>query len=140
MIRDVYNPLNRLKDKTMRPTAKLIHKTDMTYLPTAFPAHYYGMPDGKIYLVFSRFYKVQYKSGIEFVFAEHKEFTYDYQNEKIIPHFKVHHNVPIYSETVDKPDAEIEVLEVKRGLNSYAEAFLYLNSTACGIKKPETAL
>jgi hypothetical protein len=122
----------------MRPTAKLIHKTDMTYLPTAFPAHYYGMPDGRIYLIFSRFYRVNYGekgNGIEFVFAEHKEFFYDYQNDKIYRQNSLNQN-PVWEENVDKLNPEIEIIKVDKNLNSYGEAYAVLNSEALHMAEP----
>jgi hypothetical protein len=125
----------------MEQVAKLIHKTDMTYLPTAFPAHFYGMPDGKIYIVFSRFYKVNFsETGLEFIFAEHKEFAYDYELEKILPSKKGFRKIPIFAETIDKPNPEIKILKIDRSLNSYGEAFIYLNSTAQEMKKPRFEL
>ena len=127
----------------MDSTAKLIHRTDMTYLPTAFPAHYYGMPDGKIYLVFSRFYKVKFGetgNGVEFVFAEHKEFSYDYQNEKIIPYNKNEIGGTIFSETVDKPNPKINIFKIERNLSSYGEAFIFLNNKAQEMVAPKMEL
>lgn len=122
----------------MRPTAKLIHKTDMTYLPTAFPAHYYGMPDGKVYLIFSRFYRVNYGepgNGIEFVFAEHNEFFYDYQNEKILSKNSLN-QAPVWEENVDKPYPKISIIKVDRNLNSYGEALVVLNHDAQQMMEP----
>ncbi len=115
----------------MRPLAKLLHKTYASYLPTAFPAHYYGMPNGQIYLVFSRFYEIKFGgSGLEFVFAMHKEFSYDYENDKIIPTKNIKTHLPVFAESLDKPDEEISILKIRRGLNSYGEAFNVLNQEA----------
>ena len=95
-------------NQVMERAAKLIHKTDMTYLPTAFPAHFYGMPDGKVYIVYSRFYEVKFgETGVEFVFAEHKEFSYDYLYEKIIPCNSTNNKTAIFAETLDKPNPKI---------------------------------
>jgi len=125
----------------MEQVAKLIHKTDMTYLPTAFPAHFYGMPDGKIYIVFSRFYKVnKYETGLEFIFAEHKEFAYDYELEKIIPNNKRIRKMPIFSESVDKPNLKIDIIKIDRNLNSYGEAFIHINNTAQEMRNPRVEL
>ena len=120
----------------MKPLAKLIHKTYMSYLPTAFPAHFYGMPNGKVYLIYSRFYDVKFgESGLEFVFAIHKEFSYDYEKEKIVPSDKIKIKSPIFAESVDKPYPKIKILEINRGINSYGEALIFLNSEAQKMRK-----
>ena len=120
----------------MKPLAKLIHKTYMSYLPTAFPAHFYGMPNGKVYLIYSRFYDIKFgESGLEFVFAVHKEFSYDYEKEKIISSDKTRKKSLIFAESVDKPDPKINILKINRSLNSYGEALTLLNKEAQKMKK-----
>lgn len=120
----------------MKTLAKLVHKTSASYLPTAFPAHYYGMPNGKILLVFSRFYEVAFgKSGLEFVFAEHKDFSYDYEKETILPAQRRRKKATVFAEQVDYPRAKINVLSVSRELRSYGEAQVFLNNEASKMKQ-----
>ena len=108
----------------------------MSYLPTAFPAHFYGMPNGKVYLIYSRFYDVKFgESGLEFVFAIHKEFSYDYEKEKIVPSGKIKIKSPVFAESIDKPHPKIKILEINRGINSYGEALIFLNSEAQKMRK-----
>ncbi len=128
----VSNNIRGIKIQEVKPLAKLVHKTYASYLPTPFPAHYYGMPNGKIYVVFSRFYEVKFGgSGLEFVFAVHKEFQFDYVKEVIIPIGKVKKNtVPVFAELIDKPNQKIEILKIRRGINSYGEAINILNQEA----------
>lgn len=115
----------------MERQAKLIHKARASYLPTAFPTHYYGMPNGKIILVYSRFYKATFgTSDIEFVFAEHKEFMYNYEAGTIMPRVKEQNCHPIFAEQIDYPRAKINVFNIKRELNSYGEAQVFLNNEA----------
>ena len=115
----------------MKSLAKLVHRTYATYLPTAFPAHYYGIPNGKIYLVFSRFYKVAFgKSGLEFVFAEHKDFSYDYENETILPKKKRRKKTKIFAEYVDNPNSKFNIFIISRKLKSYADAQSLINREA----------
>ena len=122
----------------MAPRAKLIHKTHTTYLPTPFPVHFYGMPNGKIYLVFSRFYEVDYgKTGIEFIFAVHKEFYYDYEKDELNSVHNEFFSNPIYSETIDKPEPKIKTLKIYRDLNSYGEAQALLNQKAIKMRRPK---
>jgi len=111
--------------------AKLIHKSHVTYLPTNFPVQFYGLPDGKVYILFARFYEIKYqRSGIEFLTAEHLEFSYNYKEEKLIPHGNSDSNKSVYSELVDKPNPKIKILKVNREFSSFAEAFVQLNKKA----------
>ena len=115
----------------MKPLAKLIHQTPASYLPTAFPAHYYGMPNGKIYLVFSRFYELAFgESGLEFVFAEHRDYLYNYETDEIIPRRNRKSRLKVFTEEVDHPNLRINIFTTKRNLQSYGQAQAYLNDEA----------
>lgn len=116
--------------KKMQPLAKLIYKTFTTHLPTVFPVQYFGLPDGKVYLIYARFYEKGFEnSGLEFVLAKHKEFQYDYQDEKVMLKNEEGNN-PIYSEDVDKPEPDIKIVKVYRNVHSYNEAIHKLNKRA----------
>lgn len=118
----------------MQTIAKLIHRANASYLPIAFPALYYGMPNGRIYVIYSRFYEIKFGgSGLEFVFAVHKDFKYDYDKEIIIPGKKFRISSPIFAEHVDKPNSKINIVKICRGLNSYGEAINLLNKEALEI-------
>jgi hypothetical protein len=107
----------------MESMARLIHKTYTTYLPTTLPANFYGFPDGKVYIIYSRFYEINFdKSGLEFVFAEHEEFRYDYESDKIYLWENETRKRPVFAEIVDKPEPKIKIVKVYRSLNSYGEA------------------
>ena len=120
----------------MKSLAKLIYQTYATYRPTAFPAQYYGMPNGKIYLVFSRFYKGGFNnSGLEFVFAEHNDFSFDYENETIVANQVNAKKSKIFAEQVDNPNTKFNIFSINRKLRSYAEAFSFLNKEASKMKE-----
>ena len=124
----------------MENFAKLIHKSHITYLPTNFPAQFYGLPDGKVYIIFARLYEIKFqRSGIEFVTAEHLEFSYNYTDEKLILHGNQDSKKTVYPEQVDKQDPKFKILKVNREINSLAEAFTLLNKKAKTqlLKKPE---
>lgn len=115
----------------MENYAKLIHKSHITYLPTNFPVQFYGLPDGKVYILFARLYEIKFqRSGIEFVTAEHLEFSYNYAEEKLILHGNPDSKKPVYSELVDKPSPRFKILKVNREFKSLAEAFVQLNQKA----------
>lgn len=114
----------------MEPVARLIYKTNMSYLPTSLPVSFYGAPDGKVYIIYSRFYEINYgRSGREFVLAVQQEFFYDYETGKLylVPGAKKEY--PIFPEMVDKPHPLIKILKVYRKFKSYAETECHLYST-----------
>lgn len=115
----------------MENFAKLIHKSHITYLPTNFPAQFYGLPDGKVYILFARLYEIKFqRSGIEFITAEHLEFSFNYAEEKLISHGNTDSKKPVYLEQVDKPNPRFKILKVNREFKSLAEAFVQLNQKA----------
>ena len=103
------------------------------------PVQFYGLPDGKVYIIYAQFYEVEYdRTYLEFVFARHKEFSYDYENEQLIPHDKSVLKYPVYNEIVDKPNPKIEIIKTFRNINSYAEAAEHLNRKAQMILKQQS--
>ena len=115
----------------MQSFIKLIYRSNMTYLPTLLPVQFYGLPDGKVYVIYGRFYEIEFdRTYMEFVFAEHKEFTYDYENGKLIPGDSGRRKGPVYNEMVDKPDPKIKILNIYRNISTYAEACTELNKKA----------
>lgn len=115
----------------MVPVAKLIFKASVSYLPTKFPVQYYGLPDGRVHLIYARFYNLGIgKSGIEYVFALHKEFLFDYENEKLLPATGETNGNKLFNECVDKPDQKIKIYKIYKKLNSFAEARNKLNEEA----------
>ncbi len=113
----------------MKAIAKLIHQSNMTYIPTNLPVKFFGLPDGKVYLLYARFCIVRpEKTDLEFVFAEHDEFFFDYDTEKLVP--KTQTRYPVYSEMVDKPNPVYRILQVNRDVKTYSEAVALLNQKA----------
>ncbi len=123
----------------MKQNARLIHKTFTSYLPTTLPVSFYGLPDGNIYVIYSRFYEIDFDhSGLEFVFARHEEFVYDYTGQKLMLADSQEKRAPITEEVVDKPEPKIKIFKVSRSLKSYSEAQLVLNELADKMTKNTT--
>lgn len=122
----------------METFAKLIHRTNVSYLPTLFPVHYYGMPNGKIFVVFSRYYEIKFGgSGLEFIFALHKDYSFDYDTERIIQNQKSDYGSKmIFPELLDHPDMKIVIVKIARGVNSYGQALNVLHKMAGEMKLP----
>lgn len=101
----------------------------MTYIPTNLPVKFFGLPDGKVYLLYARFCVIEpEKTDMEFVFAEHDEFFFDYSTGKLVPKSKTRY--PVYREMVDKPNPVYHILQVNRDVKSYSEAVALLNQKA----------
>ena len=119
----------------MENYARLIHKSYMSYLPTKLPVQFYGLPDGKVYLIYASFYEVGFeRSGIEYVIAVQEEFLYDYKNEKLINASDSKKHLTVYNEMVDKPNPKIKIQKVYRSVNSFGQAFKILTKKAQTIK------
>lgn len=107
----------------METVVKLIYKSNMSYLPTQLPVQFYGLPDGKVYMIYARFYEIKFdRTHMEYVLAEQKEFLYDFEKEKLLPKFASGRKLPVYEEMVDKPNPKIEIVNIYRNLNSFKEA------------------
>lgn len=120
----------------MSTVAKLIYKTHNSCLPTKLPVNYYGLPDGKVYVIYSRFYEVNFeRTSLEFVFALHKEFSYDYECQNLFLNDNSEELSPIYNEMVDKPEPELKILKVYRSMDSYKQALERLNKIARNMGK-----
>lgn len=106
----------------------MIHKTNMSYLPTSLPVNFYGLPDGQVYIIYSRFYEVNCnRSSQEFVLALQQEFFYNYATEKLFLVSGAQKKYPVFPEMVDKPHPSIKILKVYRNFKSYAQAERHLN-------------
>lgn len=115
----------------MIPAAKLLHSSNMTYLPTNLPVQYYGLPDGKIYIVYIRFYDVRFDaSGLEYVFAVHQEFSYVYEKETIAASDPSIKKFMQSNAVLDNPNPKFKIIKTYRNIRSFSEAFKILNKKA----------
>jgi hypothetical protein len=74
--------MKRIKSKPI-----LIYKAmgNEHYFPTPYPAYYYGIPDNKVYVIYSSHYEIPGgKVGSEFVIAELEEFSYNYEKGTLL--------------------------------------------------------
>jgi ABC-type sulfate transport system substrate-binding protein len=93
------------------------------------PVYFYGMPNGKIQVMYAKFCDTQAnKAGLEFVFADHEDFVYDYESDKIYAQKVIEISKMNFMQMVDQPDQRIKVFSVNDSFNSYAEAQHFLNN------------
>jgi len=108
----------------------------MTYFPTSLPVYFYGMPDNKIYLIYARFYDINFnKSGLEFVFAEQEDISINYETGQIITREYLKIDLNDFKEFVDRPDPRLKIVNVFRNLDTYSEAQVILNELAAKMGK-----
>lgn len=112
----------------MASKAKLILGTPASYLATCLSVNFYGLADGKVYLIYSRFCDHNSNnSGLEFVFALHEEFFFEYERNLLFALDNEGEMRLISHEMVDKPEPKIKIIKVARNLNSFGEAQKILN-------------
>lgn len=115
----------------MEIKTRLICKSNLTYFSTDMPVYFYGMPNGKIYCFYARFSEIHLNhSVLEFVFALHEDFTYDYESGKIIAYGFKETPLSDYAEIVNSPDQRIRIVNVYGFLESYSDAHAFLNTKA----------
>jgi hypothetical protein len=129
----------------MEVKSRLIHQSRISYIPTTMPVDFYGFSNGNVMVVYSRFYEKYYDhSELEFVFALHEEFFYDYENDKLLFKEDTKKLISILPEMVDKPEPKIKILKVYRSINSYRQAQTALNKfitySKCNLENGQTQL
>lgn len=112
----------------MEVKSRLIHQSRISYLPTTMPVNFYGFSNGNVMVVYSRFYEKSFdNSELEFVFALHEEFFYDYENHKLRLKDDIKESISLLPEMVDIPEPNIKILKVYRSINSYSQAQVALD-------------
>ena len=120
----------------MEVYSRLLFKSYMAYLPTSLPVYFYGMPDNKIYLVYARNYEKSFdETGLEFVFAYHKDFTYDYDSYTIYYRNTIETSLSDFIDTIEQPSQRLKIKKVYRKINSYSRAQKKLEKMAVKMLK-----
>lgn len=105
---------------------KLVYKAIESYLPTTYPAYYYGSPDNKVYIIYASPYLTPSgKPGLEFIIARHEEFTYNYLEERLIHIYTL--KTPLLSSLVDKKNLSFTNVKRFKSCKNYEDAEGLLN-------------
>lgn len=97
----------------MKSSARIIYKSYMSYFHTFMPVYFYGMPNGKIQVMYAQFCDtLANTSGLEFIFAEHEDFAYDYETDKIYLQKFIEISKTDFMKMVDQPDQHIKVFSI----------------------------
>jgi hypothetical protein len=115
----------------MKTKAVLIYKSYMTYFQSALPVYIYGMPDGSIYIIYTRFYEINFNNtGLEFVFAELEDFKIDFESGQLFLRKYIKISLNYFKEKIDQPEPRLRIIKAHRNMESYSEAQAYLNKLA----------
>ncbi len=115
----------------MESFAKLLHKSNTSLIHTPLPVYFFGMPNGKIYILYARFYEVKFdKSDLEYVIAVHKEFVFDALQHKVTPLNPGKYSNQSSVHLFDQAEPNYKIKDVKRNIDSFKEAVLLINKRA----------
>jgi hypothetical protein len=114
----------------------LIFKSYLTGFPTALPASVYAMPDGTIYLVYTRFYEKDFsKTGLEYVFAGLEEFSIDFESGQLFAADLKPISLDELKLMLSNNELKLKIIKVSRQINSTDEALPVLNKLATKMLK-----
>lgn len=120
----------------MKSKPVLIFKSYLTGFPTALPANVYALPDGSIYLVYTRFYEKDFsKTSLEYVFAELEEFSIDYDSGQLFDSEVCQISLEEFKLMMGKENPALKIVKVSRRINSTEEALPTLNRMAQKVSK-----
>jgi hypothetical protein len=95
--------------------AKLIHKAEKTWLPTAETAYYFGMPDNKVYVAWVKpSVKPTLRGSLDVEVSVLINWKYDYEKESLYDLISEYNkNVPtVMNSRVDKHNQPMTVIKV----------------------------
>jgi hypothetical protein len=120
----------------MKSKPVLIFKSYLTGFPTALPASVYAIPDGSIYLVYTRFYEKDFsKTGLEYVFAGLEEFSIDFESGQLFARDLTPISLDELKLMLSSNELKLKIIKVSRQINSTDEALPVLNKLAAKILK-----
>ncbi|MEZ5105684.1 MAG: hypothetical protein R2757_14390 [Draconibacterium sp.] len=115
----------------MNFNARLIYKSYSTCFHTFLPVYFYGMPNGRVYVLVAgkRIVNVE-NTVIEWTLARHCDFHYDYETDVIYDMQNREINVEEFFEFADKLEQNVNVIQTYGDFKSYNEAGQYFNVNA----------
>lgn len=100
-------------------------------MQTSLPVYFYGLPDGNIYLIYARFYEINFnKSGLEFVFAVLENYYYDFETEKVVALKSMDKNLSSFRKEVESKEPQLRIVKSYRNIKSFVEAQRFLGKKA----------
>lgn len=120
----------------MKSKPILIFKSYLTGFPTALPASVYAMPDGTIYLVYTRFYEKDFSNtGLEYVFAGLEAFSIHFETGQLFASDLSPISLDELKLMLSNNELKLKIIKVSRKINSNDEALPVLNKLAAKMQK-----
>ena len=114
----------------------LIFKSYLTGFPTALPASVYAMPDGTIYMIYTRFYEKDFsKTGLEYVFAALDDFSIHFESGQLFASDLSPISLDELKLMLSNNELKLKITKVSRQINSADEALPVLNKLAAKMLK-----
>ncbi len=112
----------------MKVNSKLIYQSDNTCFQTFLPVYFYGMPDGKMLVVFTRFKNENPLDTMqEWIVAQHLDYYYDFSTDKIISSGNQEIDINEFMDLADNLEQRIRPLEWFGSFYTNHEAQIYFN-------------
>lgn len=112
----------------MKVKSKLIYQSDNSCFQTFLPVYFYGMPDGKMLVVFTRFKNEDPMDTMqEWIVALHLDYHYDFSTGKIFTSENQEIDITEFMDLADNLEQRVRPLEWFGSFYSNHEAQSYLN-------------
>lgn len=112
----------------MKELSKLISKSNMTYLPTSLPVYFYGMPDNRIYLIYSGTFDLNLVRDFEYVFGYFEDINYEYLTGKIYYLNCLLPNNSDFTDLINRPQIRYKIIGSCRNIESMRDAVKVMES------------
>lgn len=115
----------------MKYKAHLIYKSVNTCFHTKLPVYFYGMPNGKMVVLFTQNNSdFPFNTTIKWVVAEHNDFSYKFESGQIITNDTQRVDIDEFMELADNLEQSIKTIATYGSFSSNSEALNYFNINA----------
>lgn len=109
--------------------ARLVYKSNNTCFHTFLPVYFYGLPSGKMVVLFTREKEnLQLNKSVEWVLAEHLDFKFDYELDAIVDTQNRELDFEEFMEYTDKLEQHVKHLRTFGNFSTTTDAQQYFNA------------
>jgi len=115
----------------MNGKARLIYKTNNTCFPRFLPVYFYGLPNEKMLILYTREKENNLtRKSLEWVVASHLDFHYDYESDAILDNENQVYGFEEFMEFIDQMEQRVRLLQTFGSFYNQTEAEQFYNSNA----------
>jgi hypothetical protein len=115
----------------MKFKTHLIYKSVNTCFHTKLPVYFYGMPNGKMVVLFTQNNgDFPFDTTIKWVLAEHSDFSYNFVSGHILTNGQQKVDIDEFMELADNLEQRIKIIATFGSFYSNSEALNYFNINA----------